>query len=408
MRPLASVFTPTHSPTFLREAFDSLQRQSYQEWEWVLGPNGPEGKIPHDLLRDRRVRIVEMPAGLDNIGAIKRHVCEQCRGDALVELDHDDLLVPGETLARIMAAVEDGAGFVYTDTAVFQQKGLKPYVWNRATGWESYPVDVYGRELRASRSFPLTPRSLFEIYYCPDHVRVWSRDAYRRVGGHNPALAVCDDQDLMCRTYLAGEDMRHLSMCGYLYRLQNHTKENTVYKRNKQIQTLTKEIGNRYLQPMISQWLNRTQALELKIHELFNQGWTFERSLLQGVGAGNVGSIVADNILQYCPPYLVSVFMQACYEALVPGGYLEIQVPDGSTASAYLYPGTQSVFNRSSLSAYTNHEMAKEVGQTGSRFQLINVGQQYRTAWHHREKLPQLTFHLSALKGQRQPGHKKI
>jgi hypothetical protein len=77
-----SIFTPTHRPAFLNEAFDSLLAQSQSDWEWVLVP-----------------------------------------GDYLVELDHDDLLTP-EALAKIGAAIDaTGAEFLYSDFANFRADG---------------------------------------------------------------------------------------------------------------------------------------------------------------------------------------------------------------------------------------------------------------------------------------------
>ena len=36
IRPYVSVFTPSHRPTYLSEAFASLQRQSFPDWEWIV------------------------------------------------------------------------------------------------------------------------------------------------------------------------------------------------------------------------------------------------------------------------------------------------------------------------------------------------------------------------------------
>ena len=156
--------------------------------------------LPDCIRSDPRVKIV--PGGkLHNIGAMKRRACDAATGDVFIELDHDDLLMPGNTLAEIRKQFQQGAGFVYSDTAVFRFKretGVSRYnsfTYSEQHGWESYPISVYGRQLQATRTFEITPRSLAEIYYCPDHVRCWSRKAYYEAGGHNPDLSVCDDHE---------------------------------------------------------------------------------------------------------------------------------------------------------------------------------------------------------------------
>ena len=148
-----SIFTPTHLPTYLPEVYSSLLRQRYTDWEWVLVPNGEKASIPDDIRRDDRVRVVDGGQHLYNIGAIKRLACDHCSGDAFIELDHDDLLFPGNSLSAIEAAFRRGAGFVFSDPAVFSYKSKNnkntydKFVYSSAHGWENYTVNVYGREL---------------------------------------------------------------------------------------------------------------------------------------------------------------------------------------------------------------------------------------------------------------------
>lgn len=113
-----SIFTPTHKPDYLVEAHASLVAQSLADWEWILVPNGPAFQIPQPIRADPRVRVVAAPDWIARlgVGTLKRFACEQCEGDVLVELDHDDLLLP-TALAKIGAAIANGAGFAYSDFA---------------------------------------------------------------------------------------------------------------------------------------------------------------------------------------------------------------------------------------------------------------------------------------------------
>ena len=96
-----SIFTPTHLPAHLPEAYASLLRQNHTDWEWVLVPNGGKAVIPDNIRNDPRVKVVDGGSHLYNIGALKRLACDNCSGDAFIELDHDDLLFPGNSLSAI-------------------------------------------------------------------------------------------------------------------------------------------------------------------------------------------------------------------------------------------------------------------------------------------------------------------
>jgi glycosyltransferase involved in cell wall biosynthesis len=112
-----SIFTPTNNPEHLIETYASLLRQTVQNWEWVIVPNGDALKIGlHTLLsctEDDRVRIVDYPQGLShNIGALKNFACSLTRGKVLVELDHDDWLLP-DCLSQLGSQFDRKADFVY-------------------------------------------------------------------------------------------------------------------------------------------------------------------------------------------------------------------------------------------------------------------------------------------------------
>jgi hypothetical protein len=56
--PTISVYTPTHRPDHLLEAYESLHRQQGEvDWEWVLVPNGPAAQVPDSIGADSRVVI---------------------------------------------------------------------------------------------------------------------------------------------------------------------------------------------------------------------------------------------------------------------------------------------------------------------------------------------------------------
>lgn len=409
---LLSLITPTHRPEFLVEAYNSLKLQNYENWEWVIVPNGRTVRIPEVITRDKRVRIVTGAEDLHNVGALKRHGCDAANGDVFVEFDHDDMLMPGNSLRRIAEKFEEGAGFVYSDVAVFRVKPINrgytqygKYTYSAQHGWKEYPVKIYGRELLATQCFDVTPRSLAEIYYCPDHVRCWSRKAYYEAGGHNPELPVCDDHELMVKTYLTGAPFVHTGGCHYLYRSFDH---NTVLMRNNQIQKRTREIKEQYTHALIDAWLKRHKYEKLDLTELIRTGWNADRHLLQGFGNNQYGHIVADTELQKLEGWQVREFMNESYEALLPGGYLSITVPEVHSGMGYGDVEWKSHFSATSMQPYTRRAFARANGKVECRFQQINCLEVFPSDWHRDNNYKFLRFELVALKGQRHPGLQHI
>jgi glycosyltransferase involved in cell wall biosynthesis len=394
----------------LVEAYNSLKLQTVEDWEWVILPNGPEANIPEVISRDPRVKIVVGGTDLHNIGALKRRACDAASGDVFIEFDHDDLLMPGDTLATIQKKFDEGAGFVYSDAAVFRYRpgdapSFSKYCYSKAHGWQEYDVSVYGRPLLATESFDVTPRSLCEIYYAPDHVRCWSRKAYYEAGGHNPELSVCDDLELMIKTYLTGAPFVYTGGCHYLYRMFDH---NTVIMRNPQIQSTTKLLKQEHFPALVQSWVDRENHNVMDISELRRSGWNADKHLLQGFGKAQYGHIMADDELQRLDGYQVREFMNAAYDSLIPGGYLTIIVPEVHSGLGYGDVEWKSQFSAMSMSPYIRKNMATRNGNIRCRFQQVQLTEVYPSDWHRDNGFKYLRFELSALKGQRQPGLQHI
>ncbi len=403
-----SLFTPTHRPTYLLETYHSLNLQTVTDWEWVIVPNGRNVTIPEAIWRDPRVRLVDGSAASSNVGELKRLACDAATGDVLIELDHDDLLVPGQTLATVREKFQAGAGFVYSDAAVFrftaQPRAYQEYAYSAAHGWTNYELKVYGRRFLASACFDITPRSLAEIYYCPDHLRSWSRQAYYDAGGHNKWLSVGDDHELMIKTYLNGTKFAHTGGCHYLYRVHD---KNTVAERNQTIQQITGQLRDSYLPRLIQAWLTRTGYAALDLTQLRRTGWNPDKHLLQGFGADQYGHIIAKAELQWFSGSQVREFMNEAYKALVPGGYLTIIVPDAQSGAGYADVEWRSRFSAMSMYPYTRRA-ATGNNKVQCRFQQINCTDDYLSDWHRESGFKYLRFELVALKGQRHPGLQHI
>ncbi|HET7094686.1 MAG TPA: hypothetical protein VFI22_14440, partial [Thermomicrobiales bacterium] len=79
----------------------------------------------------------------------------------------------------------------------------------------------------------------------PNHLRAWTRDAYWACGGHNPEVHVCDDFELLIRTFLTTR-MVHIRRFGYIQHLDPAGAANTQRQRNKEIQRLVRAFRGAY------------------------------------------------------------------------------------------------------------------------------------------------------------------
>lgn len=428
-----SVFTPTHRQDYLQEAYESLKNQTYQNFEWVLVPNNG-GRIPYEITQDPRVRVHPAPPEISGIGALKRYACEHCLGDYFVELDHDDMLREDALQKIADTARETNAGFIFSDSVDFYPN------WScRRFGsqynWESYETEWRGRRLTAVRSFPVSPASLRRIEFAPNHVRVWARDAYMAAGGHDPTVPVCDDLDLICRTYLAGIKFAHIQDALYFYRLQpaGQRRVNSWLELGPEIAKRNTEYSQKYTVPLVREWCRRESLLQLDMGGGINPtpGFTTvdlrDADILCEVGneplpiADNkVGLIRCHDFLEHIPPCTrrcarygehqdcVVAVMNDFYRVLAPGGWLCIKVPSTDGRGAWQDPSHVSGWNSNSFWYYTKREQAQFIRGLSCRYMAQHIENVYPSEWHKTHMILYTMADLVALKGQRTPGLDQI
>lgn len=237
-----SIFTPTHNIQYLEELYTSIKNQTHQDWERIILFNNWATK-PERVSKDKRIIGIKAVAFEEskNIGYRKKHACSVATGEILLEADHDDMLTP-DCLEEVAKAFEENPNvwFVYSDNAK-----LWPFVpYNPIHGWEMYHYQWEWEQLPAMKSLPENPNNLWYIRFLPDHVRARRKNVYDAIGWHNQDLEVCDDQELMIRTYLV-TDFLHIPKVLYIYRI---TWENTsIDKKNQLIQQKTVEIYDQYI-----------------------------------------------------------------------------------------------------------------------------------------------------------------
>ncbi len=433
-----SVITPTHDPSRLADVWRSLRDQTHEDFEWVVVVNGLTVKDFSARVRalvdgDARVHIVEH-ASFSGVGAAKKFAFDLGVGEVLVELDHDDMLMP-TALEEVAKAFEDPTvGFVYSDAADFQDgavsQGDVTYLRDDTRpGWVANGFTFRTETVGGPRpdtyeipnAFAPTAAALSLIFYAPNHVRAWRRSVYAEIGGHNPDLPVADDHELMLRTYLATR-MKHIPKLLYLYRV---TGGNTWLKNVNQIRDLTFKLRDEYLERLV---LRECELLGMPAYDLgggidtragwvpvdknfgdkwpeqmvradLAQRWPFEDS--------SVGAFRAHDLLEHLPDKMHT--MREIHRCLRPGGWLLSMTPSTDGRGAFQDPTHVSYWNLNAFWYWTRREQARYIGNADVRFQAAQLDGVMPSAWHAENNIPYVRANLVALKdGYDGPGEKGI
>lgn len=215
-KPLISIVVPVYNTpqVFLRQMIESVQNQSYSEWELCIGNASPENKemkkILEEYKKDARIKEVEIPEN-KGISQNTNRAMEIASGELIGLLDHDDLLAPN-ALYEIAKAVNEhpDAEVIYTDEDKVTtdlkehfQPHLKP----------DFNLDL----LRSNN------------YIC--HFFVASRDLIKRVGGFRPEFNGAQDYDLILRCTEQAKQIVHIPKILYHWRVHKaSTADNPASK----------------------------------------------------------------------------------------------------------------------------------------------------------------------------------
>lgn len=262
VRPTVSIFTPVKEVK-VSEFYctvQSVRDQTMNDFDWVILD---DGECSSEFIKrlslevDPRIRYIRLNSiSNGNIGLVKQSACSLCRGDILVELDHDDLLM-STALEEVVGAFESNpeVGFVYSDCVEYDAtKGRsKEYGDGLAFGF-SHHYDYLN--FRPYTVAPVNPLTIRHITSVPNHVRAWRWEVYHEIGGHNPYFRIADDYELIVRTFLATKMMYIPKM---LY-IQKFNGNNTQLKNLVDIQSRVDEVVRHY-NPFITR---RFESLGIK------------------------------------------------------------------------------------------------------------------------------------------------
>lgn len=416
---LVSIITPTHKPQFLQAAWESIRAQELPSGvriEWVVCPNPVAMRSEVVSLVDSferpfgvTIRVVPLRVS-GGIGAIKNAAFHHGLGDLLVELDHDDLLMPNAVEKLVEAAREYPlAGFFYSDWVDLDGKTYADNLLNwMASGWKFYPEPSVDPGL-IPRSFAPSAAALSSILFAPNHVRAWRRETYLALGGHDPRLEVCDDHDLLIRTYLTTL-MAQIRAPLYRHRIY---AGNTWRQRQKDIDKKTQEL---YLANVEALVKREAELSGLPIYDLGAAiggpapGWIgVDIQEADGVDIGGVDlrqrwpwddnsvfAFRANDFLEHLPDKQHT--MSEVYRCLAPGGWLLSSTPSTDGRGAWMDPTHVSGWNSLSFRYWTHDEQAKYIGNTSMRFAQRWLLDYFPSPWHEENKVPYVAAHLIAMK----------
>lgn len=411
---LVSVITPTHDPRYLFESYLSLVGQTHPHWEWILVPN-QGAVIPDQIASDPRVHVHPF-SGSSGIGELKRFGFNQASGILLVELDHDDLLAPNCLAALCGAAQLAEPGFYYSDFVRFahDENGFRTTpVYDPTFGFSSYPCVISGQSALATRAFPPEAQAMLRIGSAPNHVRAWSKVLYDRLGGHDATLSVCDDFDLVCRTYASGAPFTHIREPLYLYR--EHVEQdlsNTYRSRQDDITRLEADLVVRHGRSVVEAWAKRRGLPLVDLGGRFNRpdgyigldkrsGADIQADALRlPFATSSIGVLRAVDFLEHIPIGRTVAAMNEFYRVLAPGGWLLSDTPSTGGYGAFCDPTHVSFWNALSFRYYYNRNYAKYVPEITCRFGEGSVWESFPSEDHKRNRLLYVRADLFALKGQ--------
>ena len=172
-----SVVTPTHiCMPYLRDLYDSIMAQTYEDWEWVVYVNRfpPTMRIAKDF--DKRVKVYrETKRPNNNIGRIKKEAFSKAKGEILVQVDHDDMITP-DCLEKLNEAFKDKTGCV---------------------------ISNYIRLPSNMKFESFVPNGNLTKWKLPIHIVAWRKKLYKKIGGFDKDLEIGEDMDILIRTHLA-------------------------------------------------------------------------------------------------------------------------------------------------------------------------------------------------------------
>ena len=199
-----SIIMPVHNPRqeWLREAIQSVLRQTTWEWELICVDDGSSAPHVHDELAaaaaaDSRIRYVASGVQAGIAKAVNAGMAH-ATGEMITFLDHDDVLEP-DAIQSLIEASEYGYGLIYTDEVLTHEStdAIRHF-----TTRPSFSHDYY----------------LSHPYFV--HLIAVPANLARSIGGWDETMSISADVDFVLRALENSDVVTHVAKP--LYRWRTH------------------------------------------------------------------------------------------------------------------------------------------------------------------------------------------
>lgn len=191
--PKVAIITPSYnSVSFINETAQSVFRQTYSNWEWIIVDDGSTDDTWRIITslheKDRRVSAFKRNREPKGSGTCRNIGVEKSDADLLIFLDTDDLLASFCLEQRVSAFLENENNDLYFFPLVcFKSKfDDLSILWNVENDLDDIDRIIMGD--------PLAPGSGV----------LWNRLSFIDIGGWNESLFVWQDVDLHLRSFIDG------------------------------------------------------------------------------------------------------------------------------------------------------------------------------------------------------------
>ena len=269
-RPIFSIFTTCYnSYEKIKRAYSSLKEQTFKDWEWVILDDSPKDShfqfLKELFLEDNRIRLYKRSENSGNIGNVKNEAVLLCRGEYVLELDHDDEITPNCLKDAVEVFEKDKeVGFIYMNfTNIYESGDNFNYGNHYALGYCGYYMEKYkDKWIYVSSSANINNVTLSNIVGVPNHPRIWRKDILLKMGNYNELLPVSDDYELLLRTAVETK-MVKIHQLGYI-QYMNNNENNFSLIRNSEINRLCNHLLYHCYQSYdIEKTLKEKEAFEL-------------------------------------------------------------------------------------------------------------------------------------------------
>ena len=248
-----SIFTTCYkSYDKIKRAYHGLVTQTLKDWEWIILDDSPEDEH-FDFLRnyckkDKRIRLYKRDCNSGNIGNVKNEAIGLCRGKYVLELDHDDIILPTILMDAYNVFESDkDIGFVYADFINMYEDG-RDYSYKITPAFGKGYAGYYKQKIQDKWvSVCITPNinniSTSHLVCLPNHPRMWRRKTLLELENYSEFLPICDDFEILLRT-MCNTKIAKIHKAGYI-QFMNDDANNFSLIRNGEINRL----GPYHIQP---------------------------------------------------------------------------------------------------------------------------------------------------------------